>query len=155
MLAHSAHQSEGLPINQSAILLDSTEGPESFDSSRRRYRGEEKKNELVDPHVALRATCARELERYGANPKVALDWSVCILADIPDLFDSWFTTVSPALAKLAPRSCEQMDKLSPLERARNKPWMVVAHKAKSWSNALHSLAGMSSQPTDLVGHSSC
>jgi hypothetical protein len=116
---------------------------------------EEKKNELVDPHVALRATCARELERYGANPKVALDWSVCILADIPDLFDSWFTTVSPALAKLAPRSCEQMDKLSPLERARNKPWMVVAHKAKSWSNALHSLAGMSSLPTDLVGHSSC
>ena len=74
---------------------------------------EEKKNELVDPHVALRATCARELERYGANPKVALDWSVCILADIPDLFDSWFTTVSPALAKLAPRSFEQMDKLSP------------------------------------------
>ena len=85
---------------------------------------EEKKNELVDPHVALRATCARELERYGANPKVALDWSVCILADIPDLFDSWFTTVSPALAKLAPRSCEQMDKLSPLEPGTSRGWSL-------------------------------
>jgi hypothetical protein len=113
---------------------------------------EEEKKELVDPNVALRETCASELERYGANPKVALNWSICLLADLPDLFDSWFTTVSPALAKLAPRSFEQMDKLFPLKRARNKPWMVVTHKAKSWSNALHSLAGMSSLPTDLVGH---
>ena len=86
---------------------------------------EEKKNELVDPHVALRATCARELERYGANPKVALDWSVCILADIPDLFDSWFTTVSPALAKLAPEVASRWTNYPPWsEPGTSRGWSL-------------------------------
>ena len=73
------------------------------------------------------------------------------VTDTPDLFDAWHSVVGPLLDKLEPLGWEGLSKLYPVGTVMNKPWPLVAGRSAHYSNALHSLAGMTTLPTEMVG----
>ena len=95
--------------------------------------------------------CTTLLTQYGKNKSVAVGWTVLEVTDTPDLFDAWHSVVGPLLDKLEPLGWEGLSKFYPVGTVMNKPWPLVAGRSAHYSNALHSLAGMTTLPTEMVG----
>jgi hypothetical protein len=106
---------------------------------------------VLSPNEEKRALCTTLLTQYGKNKSVAVGWSVLEVTDTPDLFDAWHSVVGPLLDKLEPLGWEGLSKLYPVGTVMNKPWPLVAGRSAHYSNALHSLAGMTTLPTEMVG----